>query len=98
MEEDRLNQLKSLAEQYHQTMEENRPKLVNSSKQLAEPIANCDVAGDMDDIDKKVIACCVQNIHMSISKLHFFCFFIDVITVHIIKTNIFKRKSMSHLA
>ena len=54
MEEDRLCQLRNLAEQYHQIMADNRPKLVASSKRLAEPIQLCDISRDMEAVKKKV--------------------------------------------
>ena len=54
MEEDRLCQLRNLAEQYHQIMSENRPKLVASSKRLSEPIELCDISRDMEAVKKKV--------------------------------------------
>lgn len=54
MEEDRLCQLRNLAEQYHQIMSDNRPKLVASSKRLAEPIQLCDISRDMEAVKKKV--------------------------------------------
>lgn len=54
MEEERLEQLKHLAEQYHQIMADNRPKLVASSQRLQEPIQQCNVGRDMADIEKKV--------------------------------------------
>lgn len=54
MEEDRLCQLRNLAEQYHQIMSDNRPKLVASSKRLAEPIHLCDISRDMEAVKKKV--------------------------------------------
>ena len=54
MEEDRLCQLRNLAEQYHQIMSDNRPKLVASSKRLAEPVQMCDISRDMEAVKKKV--------------------------------------------
>ena len=54
MEEDRLCQLRNLAEQYHQIMTDNRPKLVASSQRLAEPIELCDISRDMEAVKKKV--------------------------------------------
>eukprot|EP00095_Tigriopus_kingsejongensis_P000509 maker-scaffold367_size194084-snap-gene-0.48 protein:Tk00509 transcript:maker-scaffold367_size194084-snap-gene-0.48-mRNA-1 annotation:"hypothetical protein DAPPUDRAFT_301481" len=54
MEEERLEQLKHLAEQYHQTMADNRPKLVASSQRLQEPIQQCNVPTDMEHVEKKV--------------------------------------------
>eukprot|EP00094_Tigriopus_californicus_P008881 TCALIF_08562-PA protein Name:"Similar to NOSTRIN Nostrin (Homo sapiens)" AED:0.12 eAED:0.12 QI:0/0.75/0.6/0.8/1/1/5/200/639 len=54
MEEERLEQLKHLAEQYHQIMADNRPKLVASSQRLQEPIQQCNVPRDMADVEKKV--------------------------------------------
>ena len=35
-------------------MGEHRPRLVASSQRLREPIANCDVRQDMEDVSKKV--------------------------------------------
>ena len=54
MEEDRLCQLRNLAEQYHQIMSDNRPKLVASSKRLTEPIQLCDISRDMEAVKRKV--------------------------------------------
>jgi hypothetical protein len=54
MEEDRLNQLRFLAEQYQQTMEEHRPKLVSSARRLEEPIRRIKVGRDMEVVRKKV--------------------------------------------
>lgn len=54
MEEDRLTQLKTLAEQYHQAMADNRPRLVSSSNRLEEPVQNIDVERDMEAVDAKV--------------------------------------------
>ena len=54
MEEDRLCQLRNLAEQYHQIMSDNRPKLVASSKRVAEPIQLCDISRDMEAVKRKV--------------------------------------------
>ena len=55
MEEERLIQLKNLAEQYHETMSQNRPKLVSCSQRLQEPIQTCDITADMEAIHKRVI-------------------------------------------
>ena len=54
MEEDRLCHLRNLAEQYHQIMTDNRPKLVASSQRLAEPVQLCDISRDMEAVRKKV--------------------------------------------
>ena len=54
MEEERLEQLRNLGERYNLAMGEHRPKLVASSQRLEEPIANCNVRQDMEDVSKKV--------------------------------------------
>ena len=54
MEEDRLDQLRFLAEQYHAIMEEQRPKLVSSCTRLDEPVRRIEVSRDMDVVRKKV--------------------------------------------
>lgn len=54
MEEERLCQLRNLAEQYHQILSDNRPKLVASSQRLTEPIQLCDITRDMEAVNKKV--------------------------------------------
>ena len=53
MEEERLEQLRNLGERYNMAMGEHRPKLVASSQRLEEPIANCNVRQDMEDVSKK---------------------------------------------
>ena len=53
MEEERLEQLRNLGERYNLAMGEHRPKLVASSQRLEEPIANCNVRQDMEDVSKK---------------------------------------------
>ena len=55
MEEDRLSQLRFLAEQYQQILEEHRPKLVASANRLDEPIRRIHVGRDMEVVRKKVI-------------------------------------------
>ena len=54
MEDDRLCQLQSLAEQYYQIMSGSLPKLVSSNHRLAEPIRLCDIGRDMDSVKKQV--------------------------------------------
>jgi len=54
MEEDRLSQLRFLAEQYQQILEEHRPKLVASANRLDEPIRRIHVGRDMEVVRKKV--------------------------------------------
>ena len=54
MEDDRLSQLRFLAEQYQQILDENRPKLVASAKRLDEPIRRIHVGRDMEVVRKKV--------------------------------------------
>ena len=54
MEEERLEQLRNLGERYNLAMGEHRPKLVASSRRLEEPIRNCNVRQDMEDVSKKV--------------------------------------------
>ena len=60
MEEDRLCHLRNLAEQYHQIMNDNRPKLVASSQRLGEPIQLCDISRDMEAVRKKVGICLIS--------------------------------------
>ena len=55
MEEDRLNQLRYLAEQYQQILDEHRPKLVSNAHRLDEPIRRIRVGRDMEVVRKKVI-------------------------------------------
>ena len=55
MEEDRLNQLRYLAEQYQQILDEHRPKLVSNAHRLDEPIRRIHVSRDMEVVRKKVI-------------------------------------------
>ena len=54
MEDDRLCQLQSLAEQYYQIMSGSLPKLVSSNHRLAEPIRLCDIGRDMDSVKKQI--------------------------------------------
>jgi len=54
MEEDRLNQLRYLAEQYQQILDEHRPKLVSNAHRLDEPIRRIRVGRDMEVVRKKV--------------------------------------------
>jgi hypothetical protein len=54
MEEERLTQLRNLAEQYHGAMQEHRPALVEASRRLAEPVATCDVSADLDAVQRRV--------------------------------------------
>ncbi len=54
LEADRLDQLKGLAEQMHLMLADHWPKLVAGANRLHEPILNCDVAADMEPINKKV--------------------------------------------
>ena len=55
MEDDRLNQLRYLAEQYQQILDEHRPKLVSNAHRLDEPIRRIHVSRDMEVVRKKVI-------------------------------------------
>ena len=59
MEEERLEQLRNLGERYNMAMGEHRPRLVASSQRLEEPIANCNVRQDMEDVSKKGSHCAV---------------------------------------
>ena len=43
-----------MPDRYHQTMADSRPKLVACSQRLDEPVRNCDVARDMEGVNKKV--------------------------------------------
>ena len=54
MEDDRLSQLRFLAEQYQQILEDHRPKLVASANRLDEPIRRIHVGRDMEVVRKKV--------------------------------------------
>jgi len=54
MEDDRLNQLRHLAEAYQQILEEYRPKLVSNAHRLDEPIRRIHVGRDMEVVRKKV--------------------------------------------
>lgn len=56
MEDDRLNQLRYLAEQYQQILDEHRPKLVSNAHRLDEPIRRIHVSRDMEVVRKKVIS------------------------------------------
>ena len=47
LEEERLGQLCSMSKLYLTIMENNRPKLVNLTQRLREPIELCDVAKDV---------------------------------------------------
>ena len=62
MEDDRLSQLRFLAEQYQQILEDHRPKLVASANRLDEPIRRIHVGRDMEVVRKKV----KQNIGLPI--------------------------------
>ena len=48
LEEDRLGQLCGMSELYYTIMENNRPKLVNLTDRLREPIKVCDVGRDVE--------------------------------------------------
>ena len=47
LEEERLGQLCSMSKLYLTVMENNRPKLVNLTERLREPIEVCDVGRDV---------------------------------------------------
>ena len=47
LEEERLGQLCSMSKLYFTVMENNRPKLVNLTERLREPIEVCDVGRDV---------------------------------------------------
>ena len=47
LEEERLGQLCSMSQLYYTCMEHNRPKLVNLTDRLREPINSCDVGKDV---------------------------------------------------
>ena len=53
MEDDRLNQLRYLAEQYQQILDEHRPKLVSNAHRLDEPIRRIHVSRDMEVVRKR---------------------------------------------
>ena len=69
MEDDRLNQLRHLAEAYQQILEEYRPKLVSNAHRLDEPIRRIHVGRDMEVVRKKVnsslIDCVTKNFFRS---------------------------------
>ena len=58
LEEDRLEQLRSLALHYQAAMADHRPRLVSSAQRLLEPVRSCRVDMDMEAVDKKVNTFC----------------------------------------
>ena len=70
MEEDRLNQLRYLAEQYQQILDEHRPKLVSNAHRLDEPIRRIRVGRDMEVVRKKVIVLLLRTL---LYIFHYLC-------------------------
>lgn len=50
LEEERLEQLKGVVQQFHRVMGENRPKLVSLSQRLEEPVSLCNVNKDIQEL------------------------------------------------
>ena len=82
MEDDRLNQLRYLAEQYQQILDEHRPKLVSNAHRLDEPIRRIHVSRDMEVVRKKVIR--PQNIHSFLSEGVGFLIYFDLLCLHFV--------------
>merc|ERR1719402_431064 len=54
LEEERLEQLKGVVQQFHRVMGDNRPKLVSLSQRLEEPVSLCNVNKDIQELKVKV--------------------------------------------
>jgi len=70
LEEERLGQLCSMSQLYYTCMEHNRPKLVNLTDRLREPINSCDVGKDVQNLKIELVqdGCMGQQI-----LPHFYC-------------------------